>query len=146
MIRSGEAPVVGWSRQMLYSGFSILPRSVFRSANSIARSDNLDVIHLNMNLQFSIKTLICSTAVIAIALALELNFKLISRLLSVPMTGSVKLLFISGLFALIFFSPGLLRRLKFKLLAGSNYQCPICFGEISQSKNRCIKCGHRYRP
>ena len=31
---------------MLYSGFNILPRSVIRSANSIARSDNLDVIPL----------------------------------------------------------------------------------------------------
>ena len=31
---------------MLYSGFSILPRSVIRSANSIDRSDNLDVMPL----------------------------------------------------------------------------------------------------
>ena len=31
---------------MLYSRFDILPRSVIRSANSIDRSDNLDVIHL----------------------------------------------------------------------------------------------------
>ena len=46
LIRSGEARLVGWSRQMLYSGFSILPRSVIRSANSIDRSDNLDVIRL----------------------------------------------------------------------------------------------------
>ena len=46
LIRSGEAPVVGWSRQMLYLGFNILPRSVIRSANSIDRSDNLDVIPL----------------------------------------------------------------------------------------------------
>ena len=47
LIRSGEAPVVGWSRQMLYSGFNILPRSVIRSANLNGRSDNLDVIRLN---------------------------------------------------------------------------------------------------
>ena len=32
---------------MLYSGFNILPRSVFWSANFNGRSDNLDVIHLN---------------------------------------------------------------------------------------------------
>ena len=38
--------MVGWSRQMLYSGFNILPRSVIRSANSIDRSDNLDVMSL----------------------------------------------------------------------------------------------------
>ena len=41
---SGEAPVVGWSRQMLYSGLNILPRSVFWSADFNGRSDNLDVI------------------------------------------------------------------------------------------------------
>ena len=46
LIRSGEARLVGWSRQMLYSGFNILPRSIIRSANSIDRSDNLDVIPL----------------------------------------------------------------------------------------------------
>ena len=44
LIRSGETPVVGWSRQMLYSGFNILPRSVFWSAYLNGRSDNLDVI------------------------------------------------------------------------------------------------------
>ena len=46
LIRSGEARVVGWSRQMIYSGFNISPRSVVRSANSIGRSDNTDVIRL----------------------------------------------------------------------------------------------------
>ena len=48
MIRSGEALGVGWSRNMLYSGFNILPRSVVRSAYSIDRSDNLDVIPLKL--------------------------------------------------------------------------------------------------
>ena len=46
LIRSGEARLVGWSRSMLYSGFNILPRSVFWSAYLNGRSDNLDVIHL----------------------------------------------------------------------------------------------------
>ena len=46
LIRSGEARLVGWSRQMLYSGFNILPRSVIRSADINGRSDNLDVIPL----------------------------------------------------------------------------------------------------
>ena len=46
MIRSGEARLVGWSRHMLYSGFNFLPRSICRSANSIARSDNADVVPL----------------------------------------------------------------------------------------------------
>jgi len=41
LIRSGEARLV-----MLYSGFNILPRSVFWSTSYIGRSDNLDVIHL----------------------------------------------------------------------------------------------------
>ena len=36
--------MVGWSRQMLYSGFNILPRSVIRSADFNGRSDNSDVI------------------------------------------------------------------------------------------------------
>ena len=47
LIRSGEARLVGWSRQMLYSGFNILPRSVFWSADLNGRSDNTDVIPLN---------------------------------------------------------------------------------------------------
>ena len=46
LIRSGEALAIGWSRQMLYSGFNTLPRSVIRLANSFDRSDNLDVIRL----------------------------------------------------------------------------------------------------
>ena len=33
---------------MLYSGFNISPRSVFRSANFNARSDNTDVMRLNL--------------------------------------------------------------------------------------------------
>ena len=44
LIRSGEARLVGWSRNMLYSGFNVLPRSVFWSANFNGRSDNTDVI------------------------------------------------------------------------------------------------------
>ena len=46
LIRSGEAPAVGWSRNVLYSGFNNLLRSVFWSANFNGRSDNLDVICL----------------------------------------------------------------------------------------------------
>ena len=70
LIRSGEARLVGWSRQMLYSGFSILPRSVIRSASSIDRSDNLDVIHLMLKLlNFRIRTLFVVTAISAVATA-----------------------------------------------------------------------------
>ena len=36
LIRSGEAPGVGWSRNMLYSGFDILPRSVIRRQTGFA--------------------------------------------------------------------------------------------------------------
>ena len=46
LIRSGEARLVGWSRSMLYSGFNILPRSVFWSAYFNGRSDNTDVMSL----------------------------------------------------------------------------------------------------
>ena len=46
LIRSGEAWLVGWSRQMLYSEFIILPRSVVRLADFVRRSDNADVMSL----------------------------------------------------------------------------------------------------
>ena len=44
LIRSGEARLVGWSRNVLYSGFNILPRSVFWLAYLNGRSDITDVI------------------------------------------------------------------------------------------------------
>ena len=36
LIRSGEAPAIGWSRNMLYSGFNTLPRSVVRRQTGFA--------------------------------------------------------------------------------------------------------------
>ena len=36
LIRSGEAPGIGWSRNMLYSGFNILHRSVIRRQTGFA--------------------------------------------------------------------------------------------------------------
>ena len=36
LIRSGEALGVGWSRNMLYSGFNTLHRSVFRRQTGFA--------------------------------------------------------------------------------------------------------------
>ena len=36
LIRSGEAPAIGWSRYMLYSGFNNLPRSVIRRQTGFA--------------------------------------------------------------------------------------------------------------
>ena len=47
LIRSGEALAIVWSRIILYSGFNILPRSVFWSAYLNGRSDNLDVMWLS---------------------------------------------------------------------------------------------------
>jgi len=41
-----EAPGIGWSRNMLYSGFNTLHRSVFLSADFNGRSDNTDVMLL----------------------------------------------------------------------------------------------------
>ena len=41
---------MGWSRNMLYSGFDTLPRSVFWSADFNGRSNNTDVIVLNREL------------------------------------------------------------------------------------------------
>ena len=77
MIRSGEAQLVGWSRSILYSGFNILPRSVIRLANSIVRSDNLDVITLALNptdrtMKFQIRTLLLATLAAA-AVVLTFN-------------------------------------------------------------------------
>ena len=46
LIRSGEARLVGRSRDMLYSGFNISHRSVVASAVFNGRSDNTDVIPL----------------------------------------------------------------------------------------------------
>ena len=56
LIRSGEARLVGWSRQMLYSGFNTLPRSVFWSAYFNGRSDNLDVIPLALRKMVNLQT------------------------------------------------------------------------------------------
>ena len=53
LIRSGEARLVGWSRQMLYLGFITLPRSVFWLADLNGRSDNTDVIPLNPRRAFN---------------------------------------------------------------------------------------------
>ena len=36
MIRSGEAPAIGWSRNMLHSGFKTLHRSVLRRQTPFA--------------------------------------------------------------------------------------------------------------
>ena len=36
LIRSGEAPAIGWSRNMLYSGLNILHRSVVRRQTGFA--------------------------------------------------------------------------------------------------------------
>ena len=81
LIRSGEAPGIGWSRQMLYSGFDILPRSVYWSAYFNGRSDNTDVIRLrktsephNMKLtanrsRFRLRSLFLAITVLAIGLA-----------------------------------------------------------------------------
>ena len=79
MIRSGEARLVGWSRQMLYSGFNILPRSVFWSADFNGRSDNLDVIRLKfpivrIMIRYNIKTLLLFTAVASVSLAITYNW------------------------------------------------------------------------
>ena len=77
LIRSGEAPEIGWSRNMLYSGFNIFPRSVFWLADLNGRSDNTDVIRLNERspmakqsyLKYGIAALLSVTAVAASMLA-----------------------------------------------------------------------------
>ena len=60
---------------MLYSGFDILTRSVFWSANWFRRSDNTDVIPLKqMKIKYSIRGLLAMTALVAVAcLQLRVN-------------------------------------------------------------------------
>ena len=69
--------MVGWSRQMLYSGFNILPRSVIRSADFNGRSDNLDVIPLPKRLmnrfQVTIRALLLVTLLSAVAVVAWTN-------------------------------------------------------------------------
>ena len=83
LIRSGEARLVGWSRQKLYPGFNTLPRSGFWSANSIDRSDNLDVMSLKatatkllktkMKLRFTIRSLAIAMLLVAAPIGWWLN-------------------------------------------------------------------------
>jgi len=46
LIRRGEAPAIGWSRIMLYSGFSTLPRSVVRRQTGFAARITRTLFHL----------------------------------------------------------------------------------------------------
>ena len=46
MIRSGEAPAIGWSRNMLHSGFNTLPRSVVRWQTGFAARISTTLCHL----------------------------------------------------------------------------------------------------
>ena len=48
MIRSGEAPAVGWSRSMLYSGFITLPRSIVRRRTGFAARISRTLFGLKM--------------------------------------------------------------------------------------------------
>ena len=72
LIRSGEAPGIGRSRNMLYSGFNTLPRSVFWLADFNGRSDNTDVIWLKLmainSIQFSVRSLLLVIALSAAAI------------------------------------------------------------------------------
>ena len=64
---------------MLYSGFNILPRSVVRSAHSIARSDNLDVIHLGQHMKYTLRDLIFAVAIFGLVLAFYLHATAVRR-------------------------------------------------------------------
>ena len=75
LIRSGEALAIGWSRNMLYSGFDILPRSVFWLAYFNGRSDNTDVIRLKPmhdRYRFSLRGLLILTTGVAAAISIAL--------------------------------------------------------------------------
>ena len=48
LIRSGEAPAIGWSRNMLYSRFNTLPRSVVRRQTGFAARITRTLYGLNV--------------------------------------------------------------------------------------------------
>ena len=71
MIRSGEAPAIGWSRNMLYSGFETLHRSVIRRQTPFAAriSRTLSAsLEKELHLRFSLRFLILFFAVVPIAI------------------------------------------------------------------------------
>ena len=70
LIRSGEARLVGWSRNLLYSWFITLPRSIVMPAAFVRRWDNADVIHLKQNVKFSLRQISLIIAIGCVALAL----------------------------------------------------------------------------
>ena len=60
LIRSGEAPAIAWSRNMLYSGFNTLHRSVIRRQTGVAARITWTLSRSNMKirLKFSIAQLL----------------------------------------------------------------------------------------
>ena len=60
---------------MLYSGFNILPRSVFWSADFNGRSDNLDVIPLKVSMKFTLSHLFIVILLITVALSWWINLR-----------------------------------------------------------------------
>ena len=89
LIRSGEAPGIGWSRSMLYSGFITLPRSVSWSAYLNGRSDNADVICLmQLHPKFSIRFLIALTLLCAVGVAIWLAIHRTYVVVEIPRPNS----------------------------------------------------------
>ena len=74
MIRSGEAPGVGWSRSMLYSGFISLPRSIVRRQTGFAARISTTLSGSRDKLKFSIKHLLGITALVALQASSEIIF------------------------------------------------------------------------
>ena len=92
LIRSGEAPAIGWSRNMLYSGFIILPRSVFWSADLNGRSDNTDVIRLRADMKRKLKFSLLSffIALTVVSLAIGMIFSPAAPGLSIQVVGNCR--------------------------------------------------------
>ena len=68
LVRIGEAPEIGWSRNMLYSGFNILPRSVVRRQTGFAARITRTLSGLRMRKrQFAIRTLLIATMLVAVS-------------------------------------------------------------------------------
>ena len=66
LIRSGEAPGIGLSRKLLYSGFNILPRSVVRRQTGFAARITRTLSHLDLKIM-NTKTLFFTIALVCFA-------------------------------------------------------------------------------
>ena len=103
------------------------------------------VTSLEMSFKFSLLSLILAVTAGAVLIALETQLS-ISRIVFSRVSkigfGDIALL---ALLAAIIALPTFLRKLRFQLMAGHDFVCPICSSEVDETLNQCKKCGHHFR-